>query len=478
MLSIGDYHLSCSMFKKILFTFVLLLVLGGVVGFFALKSGYESGALQKTIVKRTLPYNQYATATPFIDAALGMKRPRFYLLLFLNNTELRPGGGFIGSYAVVKVDKGKPEILKIEGTEILDNNAKGVGLTPPAPLAKYLKIKTWQFRDSNWSPDFPTDAEQALAMYRAEGGYMADSISAVIGITPTLFEELLKITGPVAAGGIEFNSSNFTETLEYEVEYGYEDRGLSFSERKKMLTDLAKAMIPKLLSASITHWSDFMNLLPSMVSKKQLIIYSTDPLEEAFLLAQGAGGEMKQATGDYLMWVDANLGALKTDVVIKRNLNYGLTSSPSGTVAVASMTFQNLGTTSWRTTKYLDYARVYVPKGSKLIKVNGSQEMIAEGDEGGNHWFGAFISVGPGKTGTLTFTYQLPSGVDRSLADNRYSLYVQKQAGTISSGLTLNLKFAKKLVKASVPEASDQFGDNVYFLKTDLGTDREFKLNF
>jgi hypothetical protein len=57
----------------------------------------------------------------FLKKLLGFEDTQNYLIEFLNNTELRPGGGFIGVYGVVKVKNGVPEVLKVEGTEILDN---------------------------------------------------------------------------------------------------------------------------------------------------------------------------------------------------------------------------------------------------------------------------------------------------------------------------------------------------------------------
>lgn len=465
------------MFKKILLVIFILLLGGAIIGFFWLRSNFDNGRLQEAIVQRVVPSTGSATTTPFLESALGMKEPRTYLVLFLNNTELRPGGGFIGSYAVVKMDKGKPSVEKIEGTETLDNYAKDVGFTAPDPLTKYLKIKKWQFRDSNWSPNFPTDAETALALYSAEHGIDASEISGVIGVTPTLFEEILKITGPVTVDGIEFNSGNFTETLEYQVEYGYKDRGLSFDDRKKLLSDLAKALLPKFLTASITHWSDFMRLIPKMIVNKQIMLYSNVLDEQAFLISQGWAGEMSSTNGDYLSWSDANLGALKTDVAINRELSYNINVGATNTIATAVMNYQHTGTFTWRTTKYLDYARVFVPKGSKLIKIDGSTESIAEGDDRNFHWFGAFVEVLPGKSAALSFTYQLPATVQEQIKNNQYNLQVQKQLGTASDKLTLNLKFDKNLANAKPPETPDHYGDSVYTMTTDLAVDRVFSVD-
>ena len=100
---------------------------------------------------------------------LGLEKPQTYLLLFQNNTELRPGGGFISSYAVVRDKQGKPEILKVEGTETLDNHQllKPTCPAPPAPIKKYLGIDRWFFAITIGRRIFPK-AKQALALYKLE----------------------------------------------------------------------------------------------------------------------------------------------------------------------------------------------------------------------------------------------------------------------------------------------------------------------
>ena len=205
-----------------------------------------------------------------INDFLGFGKPVNILVLFLNNTELRPGGGFIGSYAVVQVDKGRPQIIKIEGSEILDNQATSSSwLAPPAPIQQYLKTDRWFFRDSNWSPDFAESAQQTLSLFRAENGAVASEIDLVVGITPTVIEEMLKIAGPVKFGSSTYDAANFTEQLEYEVEYGYDQKNISFIERKKIIGDLAAAVMGKIKSQLIWHGKDFWNLAQRLLREKQ-----------------------------------------------------------------------------------------------------------------------------------------------------------------------------------------------------------------
>ncbi|MBT3949289.1 DUF4012 domain-containing protein, partial [Candidatus Parcubacteria bacterium] len=52
-----------------------------------------------------------------LPGLLGFTEKKTYLVLLLNNTEMRPGGGFIGTYVTLQANKGDVDILKVEGTE-------------------------------------------------------------------------------------------------------------------------------------------------------------------------------------------------------------------------------------------------------------------------------------------------------------------------------------------------------------------------
>ena len=127
------------------------------------------------------------------------------------------------------------------------------------------------------------------------------------------------------------------------------------------------------------------------------MVYSTDKDIESIIGKNDWSGEVKRPDGDFLMWVDANLAALKTDHAMVRKLNYSFAPTDDGQyLATASMTYTHNGGFDWRTTRYRTYARIYVPQGSKLVSSEGSINWsdtdkpgeIDSGVELGKHWFG------------------------------------------------------------------------------------------
>ncbi len=125
-----------------------------------------------------------------LPAMLGYPEKRSYLFLLQNNTELRPTGGFIGTYGIVHFQDGEIDSFTTHNVYELDDPAhKTLFIEAPAPLQKYLKAEYWYFRDSNWSPDFPTAAREALRFYELESG-SHEPFQGVIAVTPAFIASL------------------------------------------------------------------------------------------------------------------------------------------------------------------------------------------------------------------------------------------------------------------------------------------------
>ncbi|HOX61097.1 MAG TPA: DUF4012 domain-containing protein [Candidatus Magasanikbacteria bacterium] len=457
----------------------------GGAGF--LKSPFVMDILQKEVSEKM--GSDTAALVPILPRLLGVSRPMNYLVLFLNNTEMRPGGGFIGSYAVVNVERGRMNIVKMSGSEALD---RGVSDTwrpePPAILREHLGVDRWYFRDANWSPDFAESAMKTLELYRGEGGERADSIDGVIGVTTDVFARLLGITGPISVGGIDFNSNNAVEKLEYEVEYGYTDKGVARTDRKDIMEPLALAITQKIgtdLSSLVTKLGP---LFQEMSREKHIFMYLSDDDLQKRITESGLSGRVKDLAigNDAVLWVDANLAALKTDYAIQRNLFYTLKKVDGEWRARVEMKYVHTGKFDWRTTRYRTYARVFVPTGSEFIRGEGAMKWDRStevgkydiGTELGRSWFGAFIAIEPGETKTLAFEYVLPLDIGAKIDAGEYSLQVEKQNGLPELGLTLQLEFGKNVVPITPEETEGKRGDAIFDYSANLREDLSVRVGF
>ena len=116
-----------------------------------------------------------------------------YLIVFQNNAEIRSSGGFIGSYAVLKIDDFEIKNLSFN-TNILALDRQFSDqyfVKAPAPLAKFLKGKSWALRDSNYDASFPEAADDILSFYTRETG---DRVDGIIALNAQVMIDLLKFT--------------------------------------------------------------------------------------------------------------------------------------------------------------------------------------------------------------------------------------------------------------------------------------------
>lgn len=162
-----------------------------------------------------------ASASRIIPGMLGAEQKRSYLLMIQNNAESRASGGIPGALAVLTLDNGKLTLGE-------QRSAGDVGvMSPTLPvdteqqqiysgrLGKYMQ-------DVNLTPDFPTTATTAQAMWEKKTGQHVDG---VLSIDPVALGYILDATGPVkisspelallASGGLptELNGKNVVPTL-------------------------------------------------------------------------------------------------------------------------------------------------------------------------------------------------------------------------------------------------------------------------
>ncbi len=393
---------------------------------------------------------------------LGFPEQKTYLFVLENNAEMRPTGGFIGTYGIVTLDKGHLQSFFTDDVYNLDRFTPAARRPlAPAHLAKYLEQPRWYLRDANWDPDFPTSAKTILQFYQDELREAqknprlqstSSQIDGVIAITPEAIRPLLTLTGPITVQDQTFTSENLTDALEYEVEINFRQRGIPRPQRKDIISELGHELISKILAMPVSKWPDVVHSVRTALDEKHLLIYTGNPPLDASLAAQGWNGALEYPVQDYLSIFDANLFSLKTDPYVSRSIFYTVSQDAVGFMGDVEIVYAYpAGGPAWKTKGYRTWTRVYVPKGSVLISTSGA--MVDEGVtrpgevetrlEHDKTVFGAFLAVEVGEVKRLRFTYRLPAQVQAAIAGGQYELLIQKQPGTIGHNLTVEANFGK-----------------------------------
>lgn len=424
----------------------------------------------------------------------GAGQEKNYLFVFQNNMELRPTGGFIGSYGLLTLRDGEIKNFLIDDIYNLDKQSEGkLKIPAPEPMVRYNNQKYWYFRDANWSPDWPTTARQLLWFFDAErknAQLPPQKFDGVIALTPDFIANILEVTGPVTVQGVTFTKDNFAMELEQFVEFEYVGRGISKESRKSIMGPLSQILIAKMEQMPagdlIKLWSAF----SENINEKNILVYLQDQELENYFLSQNWSGAVKQVDYDYLMVIDSNLAALKTDSVMTKGLLYSLKASSSGDlIAHLEINYRhNSQPVRNLITRYRTYVRIYVPQDSWFIQAYAvdSQGRVDLplgqdfnfGDELGKKYGAAFIEVQPQMEKKLIVEYRLPDRIKQQYQDGAYRLLIQKQPGTVGHNLKIDLNFNKYLNayrSENLPAALS--GQHIGW-DTNLDTDKEFSIKF
>ncbi|NTW22118.1 DUF4012 domain-containing protein [Candidatus Falkowbacteria bacterium] len=429
-----------------------------------------------------------APMSQIIPALAGYPSTSTYLVLFQNSDELRPTGGFLGTYGILQMESG--DISRFETHDIyhMDMPVKDkVDVIPPEPIRKYLNAK-WYMRDANWSPDWPTAAQKIEWFYNLENPLLppkdqvnnfSGQFDGVIAITPKLVTDLLAIVGPIVIDGQEYNPTNFVDLLEYRVEKGYVQLGVSSWQRKEVIGQIMKEMKIRLMNLPSDKWRTILMVFDNNVASKDILVYLHDQVLQGLAKEQGWTGEIKQPQSDYLMIVDANLASLKTDAVMNRSVSYEVKEGTDRLTSRLIINYAHRGKPDWKTSYYQTYTRVYVPKGSRLIKMEGCNSKPDIIDEYNKTAFGCQLIVPFNQVAPLVLEYDLPNHLKTALAKNGYGLFVQKQPGNQVSELAVDLSFINGIKSYSPVGFSVNFltGNRIGWL-TDLTLDRQYSVSF
>ena len=428
---------------------------------------------------------EFLTLIDVFAAMLGGDEKMRYLAVFQNPTELRPTGGFIGSFAEMDIMNGEVVALRVpDGGSYAAQGQLRAFVAAPKPLQ--IVNARWEFQDANWFPDFPSTAKKMQWFYKQSGGPSTDG---VIAINADVVVDLLALLGSVdmPAYGLTIDAENFMFEAQRIVEYDYDK---TQNAPKAFIGDLAPILLDRIADADLPTFLAVLGVFETSLHERDVQVYAADNDLQAAVRELGWSGEIKHTDGDYLMIVDTNVGGGKTDGVIDETVDVAVHVEEDGGIVntvTVSRTHQGLSNALFSGKNNVDYLRLYVPEGSVLLAADGfspppaeafetSDVALAEDEDlaftmsgmtvdqasGVDVWqefgktvFGQWVQTGPGETSIVTFTYRLPirlfagDGEDSMFATAKrelgfgrgdsYSLFVQKQAGVARRTTTVSL---------------------------------------
>lgn len=370
--------------------------------------------------------NEIRTAADIVEY-LSKKddQEKTFLLLFQNNMELRPSGGYLGSFGILKIKNGDIVSIEAHDTNIFDGRVPD-GTPTPFPMPEMLNITDWKMRDANWFPDFMESAQKAQDFYKAGSG--GENFDGIIGINASVLPSVLAITGPISIEGYaeEFNAENAVINLESAVERDWKEAGVKHADRKSILKSMSAILAEEVKKLSLTKKFELLKSVENNLNQKDIQLFFKDKTLQNKVEEIGWAGKVNSGwKEDYLMINDANLGALKSDLKIKREIEYSLDLSQVKPMADLKIRYIHTGTEKdWMTKDYQGYLRVYVPNGSWLEEnINVGERKFAE--EYNKKVFGFIVKAPLNQITEVKIKYSLPE----EIKNQPYNLLIQKQSG-------------------------------------------------
>lgn len=313
---------------------------------------------------------------------LASDTPHHVLVLLQNPSEIKPAGGFLGSYADVTLASGTITDIAVHDIADVDAAFKK-NIVPPKPLQ--LEITRFRPADANWFFDFPTSASRTIALFEQSNLYASSSFDGAIAISPKVISDLLSMTGPItlsstsagAGGGLTFTSSTLMVQIQNIVQKG---QATSATYPKAILGQLSEALLQKLASSTDEQKQQMLSLAFDWVDKKDVMAYFKDSGFQNFLASYGATGDVYQMpqnfNGEYLALVDANVRGDKSDLYVTQKVTFDAQINADGTVndhLVIDRTHNgNKSPYWWYQTTNQDYLQVFVPPASELTNETGA----------------------------------------------------------------------------------------------------------
>lgn len=400
---------------------------------------------------------------PLLEAApylLGIDSERTYLVLFQNDKELRPTGGFLTGYSIMKVNKGSFSPVSSSDIYNLDAKYKPI-IVAPDPIIKYLKgpyalSNKLRLRDMNWSPDFA----ESMKLFTGEAKTVGvTGIDGVISVDTQVLVYLLDAIGKIGVPGFgNFSTENDPRcncpNVIYELEDFADIEGpvvwdpngsgkiiyapKNYDNRKKIIGPLMNSILANAMGQPKNKLPKLFEAGFKSLVEKHVLFYLFDSKAQDAVSSFGIAGTIKSTNGDYLQINDANLGGRKSNLYVTNEITQKYSVGKDGYIEkTLTLTYKNpMKQDGWLNSVLPDWVRIYVPKGSTLISFDGVEDKAEPYDDLGKTVFAGYFQLRPEGVSKLTLKYKLPiKGNAKEL-----NLLIQKQPGldaplyTITSG--------------------------------------------
>lgn len=419
---------------------------------------------------------------PFFDDIFGKNDTKTYLLLFANNMELRPGGGFIGSFGTITMKNYSIHDIKVYDVYDADGQLKA-HVPPPDPIRDYLDQPHWFLRDSAFSPDFYTNYQQAQFFLEKEMNMK--NFDGCILLTTTAIQYILDAVGDVYVPEFRetVNADNFYIKAQLYAEKDFFPGSL---QKKRFLKSVFNQL---LLQLEIAPLEEIFRAIKLSFNEKQIVAYFDDSDIQTLIndmywsgriITQDCPPEQTEnCIVDYLFPYDANLGVNKANFFISRTKDFHVKVDADGnientyTTRIVNNSYENI----FPGGRYKNYFQILLPLKSDVTSLSRDGKKITDYDETNDVYkkIGFLMNIPPKSESVVKLTYTLNTGFQKG--SGMYQVVIQKQIGSPNSDFQFMVEMPDQMYMVA-KNFNPLVNNKTILYNTTLSTDKIFVLEF
>ena len=353
----------------------------------------------------------------------GDSGPKRYLFLSQNPDEVRPTGGFIGTYGVLTAEGGRLKLERYRNiTQWIGDHPEAVvpAAQAGAPFKYHGPPLPRTLANVNSVPDWPQAADLAAQLWEMGGEAPVDG---VISFTPGFLARTLTVLGPIEIPSYNetLTAQNLHDRLDFQTHRASPPVGV---DPKDFVAIVARTVLEKVLAAPASQWEPLGAVMGQAFEAREALAWSKDADVAASLSERGWDGAFPTADGDFFYNSEFAYAA-KNGRGIQRTYDHNVALQADGNGRVTTtVTVTNTLPPDPLNTSTLAYLTLYGPTGSVFNEAASDGFSFLEPALAGHPAVGWFRAAAPGggRT-TLKVVWDVPSLV-KKMADgsSEYSL--------------------------------------------------------
>ena len=362
--------------------------------------------------------------------------PRRYLVLSQNPDEVRPTGGFIGTYGVLEADGGHLSLATYDSIESWTSVHRDA-VAEPTERGSPLRFDTrfpQNLANVNTSPDWPQNAALAAKLWQRAG---EQPVQGVVSFSPAFLGRILRALGPVSieSYGETVTADNLVERLDFHTHQVAPAPG---TERKDFVAVLAQEVMTKLFNAPASSWEPLAQAFGEAFGSREAMAWSTDSEVARVLAKRGWDASVPESEGDFVYPAEFQYAA-KNGRRLQRTYDHDVVLRPDGSAQITTrVRIVNADPADpIRNPDGLAYITMYGPAGAQVDPASDPLG-IPEVAVAGHPAVGWFKPLAPNLETVVTVVWQAPN-VARPRSDGRWDYTLRWLRLPDHTGDTVNL---------------------------------------